>query len=178
MQKKTITSSKRQSLGPVMNVLFLCTGNSARSILSEVILRDLGAGRFNAYSAGSQPSGNPHPEGLAELKRRGHSIDDISSKSWNLFAELGAPKMDVIVTVCGSAAQETCPVWPSKSGQSPIRVHWGAEDPAYIKPISARQKAFSKIYRLCLARINALLELPPSELLDARSLQLIGEIQA
>ncbi len=162
----------------MINVLFLCTGNSARSILSEVILRDLGVGRFNAFSAGSRPSGKPHSDGLAELKRRGHSIDGTSSKSWDIFAVHDAPIMNIIVTVCGSAAAETCSIWPSRPGQSPIRVHWGAEDPAYIEPLTVRQKAFSDVYDLCRARIEVLLELPVPDLSDRRSLQLIGDIRA
>jgi len=159
------------------NVLFLCTGNSARSILSEVILNELGEGRFRAFSAGSRPSGQPHPNGLAELKRRGHSTDGTASKSWDVFAGGDAPVMDIIVTVCASAAGETCPVWPARHGQQPIRVHWGAEDPAYVEPLSARQKAFSDVYDLCRARIEALLSLPEKALMDRSSVQLIGDIQ-
>lgn len=159
-----------------VNVLFLCTGNSARSILSEIILKDLGEGRFQSFSAGSRPSGTPHPDGLAELQRRGHSTNDVSSKSWDVFSEAGAPIMDIIVTVCASAAGETCPIWPQKAGQSPIRVHWGAEDPAYIEPLAARQKAFSDVYVLCRARIEALVALPESELRSQTALQLIGDI--
>lgn len=158
------------------NVLFLCTGNSARSILSEVLLRDLGGDRFGAFSAGSRPSGKPHPDGLAELKRRGHVPGDVSSKSWDVYAGEGAPVMDIIVTVCGSAANETCPIWPQSSGKTPIRVHWGAEDPAHIEPLSARQKAFSDVYDLCHARIKALIGLPVAELEQIESLKLIGEI--
>jgi len=160
-----------------VNVLFLCTGNSARSILSEVLLRDLGEGRFQSYSAGSQPSGSPHPDGLAELRRRGHVPGDVSSKSWDAFSGAESPVMDVIVTVCASAAGETCPIWPTKRGQSPIRVHWGADDPAHIEPLEARQAAFSQVYELCRARIEALMALPDEELTSSRALQLIGDIQ-
>jgi len=158
------------------NVLFLCTGNSARSILSEVLLRDLSEGRFQSFSAGSQPSGQPHPDGLAELRRRGHLPGQVSSKSWDAFSGSDAPVMDIIVTVCASAAGETCPVWPRKAGQSPITVHWGAEDPAHIEPLTARQAAFSSVYDLCRARIEALIALPESDLENRRALQLIGEI--
>lgn len=160
-----------------VNVLFLCTGNSARSILSEALLNDLGEGRFKAFSAGSQPSGTPHPDGLAELKRRGHALDGYRSKSWDEFGGDDAPIMDIIVTVCGSAANEVCPLWPSKPGQSPIRVHWGAEDPAHIEPLQARQKAFRDVYDLCRARIEALVALPEADLRDKHSLKLIGEIE-
>ena len=160
----------------MINVLFLCTGNSARSILSEVLLRDLGKGRFGSFSAGSRPSGVPHPDGLAELKRRGHEPGAVSSKSWDVYAEKGAPIMDIIVTVCGSAAGETCPIWPSKAGLRQVRVHWGADDPAHVEPLKARQNAFSNVYELCHLRIQALLELPYSDLTDAKSLQLIGAV--
>ncbi len=161
----------------MINVLFLCTGNSARSILSEVILRELGRGRFNAFSAGSRPSGQPHPEGIAELKKRGHDVGGVSSKSWDVYSTSDAPIMDVIVTVCASAAGETCPVWPQKAREAPIRVHWGAEDPAYIEPLEARQIAFSDVYDLCRARIEALLLLPVEELRNQEALQLIGNIK-
>ncbi len=159
-----------------VNVLFLCTGNSARSILSEVLLRDLGEGRFVAFSAGSQPSGQPHPDGLAELRRRGHEPDDVASKSWDVFADKDAPIMDIIITVCASAADETCPVWPHKPGHTSICVHWGAEDPAHIEPLSARQKAFSDVYELCRVRVQALIDLTEYELSDRDALQLIGDI--
>ena len=161
----------------MINVLFLCTGNSARSILSEVILRDIGEGRFGAFSAGSQPSGKPHPDGLTELKLRGHSIDGVSSKSWDVYATNNALVMDIIITVCASAAGETCPIWPRRKNQSPIRVHWSAEDPAYIEPLEARQRAFKDVYDLCRARIEALVDLPDIELRNKQALQLIGDVQ-
>ncbi len=160
----------------MVNVLFLCTGNSARSILSEVLLRDLGKGRFQAYSAGSRPSGTPHPDGLAELRRRGHKPDGVNSESWDVYAAPDAPVMDIIVTVCGSAAGETCPIWPVKGDQTPITVHWGADDPAHIEPLSARQKAFSEVYDLCKLRIEALTALPAEDLSSHEALQLIGDI--
>ena len=158
----------------MINVLFLCTGNSARSILSEVLLRDLGQGRFCSFSAGSRPSGKPHPDGLAELVRRGHDVEGLSSKSWDVFSDADAPKMDIIVTVCASAAGETCPVWPHTGTQRPITVHWGADDPAYVEPLSARQRAFAEVYDLCRQRIEALITLPEAELRDKMALQLIG----
>jgi len=160
----------------VYNVLFLCTGNSARSILSEVLLRDLGEGRFQAFSAGSRPSGKPHPEGIAELKRRGHTPRGVSSKSWDMYSGADCPVMDMIVTVCASAAGETCPIWPQNGSQSPIRVHWGAEDPAHVEPLAARKKAFSEVYELCRSRIEALIALPDIELKNQDALQLIGDI--
>ena len=161
----------------MINVLFLCTGNSARSILSEVLLRDLGKGRFNAFSAGSQPSGTPHPDGLAELRHRGHKPGNVSSKSWDVFSKPDSPIMDIIVTVCGSAANETCPVWPQKATERPITVHWGADDPAHIEPLEARQAAFSDVYDLCRSRIEALLALPEDKLGNREALQAIGSIK-
>ncbi len=160
------------------NVLFLCTGNSARSILSEAILNDLGAGRFKAFSAGSQPSGQPHPEGIAELVRRGHSVEGYRSKSWDEFAEADAPVMDIVVTVCGNAAGEVCPVWPRDPARNQITVHWPANDPAHIEPLSARQAAFEKTYEICHARIRALLALSEADLDERDKLQSISNIQA
>lgn len=160
------------------NVLFLCTGNSARSILSEVILRDLGAPRFQAFSAGSLPSGVPHPDGIAELERRGHVIGDISSKSWDVFSQESAAIMDIIVTVCGSAAEETCPAWPKQKDATQVMVHWGMDDPAYVEPLSARQVAFSNVYDIAHARIKALMSLEDDDLKDRLKLQMIAEITA
>lgn len=159
----------------MIHVLFLCTGNSARSILSESLLNDLGAGRFTAFSAGSHPSGTPHPEGLAELARRGHDISGYRSKSWDEFAQPDAPVMDIIVTVCGSAAGEVCPVWPRGQGRAPVTVHWPAEDPAHIEPLAARQAAFAQVYDLCRSRIEALTALPEPALKDRAALQAIAD---
>lgn len=152
------------------NVLFLCTGNSARSILSEALLNDLGADRFAAFSAGSKPSGVPHPDALAELRRRGHRVDRYRSKSWDEFSKLGAPEMDIIVTVCGSAAAETCPVFFGPG----LRVHWGAPDPAYIDDDADRKQAFSDVYDLCHTRIEALIALPNAALSEHATLQAIA----
>lgn len=159
-----------------IKVLFLCTGNSARSILSEAILNDLGEGRFQAYSAGSHPSDTPHPDCLAELEKRGHNTDNYSSKSWDVYAHHTAPKMDLIITVCGNAANEVCPVWPRKPGHDPIKIHWPVEDPAHIEPLSARQAAFAKVYGICRARIEALIGLSPRWLDNRRVLQDIASI--
>lgn len=109
----------------MINVLFLCTGNTARSILSESILRKLGAGRFAAYSAGSQPKGSVNPLALEVLKERGFPSEELSSKSWEVFAGKGAPHMQIIITVCDNAAGEMCPVWPGK----PATDHWSVPDP-------------------------------------------------
>lgn len=138
-----------------INVLFLCTGNSARSILSECLLNDLGQGKWRGYSAGSHPSGQPHPDGLAHLIAKDHNVDGYSSKSWDVFAGPDAPKMDIIITVCDNAAGESCPIWPGH----PLTAHWPAPDPAHITPQSARQAAFASVYDLCQARIYALIAL-------------------
>ena len=153
------------------HVLFLCTGNSARSILSEALLNDLGTGRFKAFSAGSQPSGVPHPDGLAELRKRGHNTDGYRSKSWDEFAKEGAPDMDIVVTVCDSAAAETCPVFFGPG----MRVHWPAPDPAHIEDEAERVQAFADVYDLCRARIEALSALPADSLPDRKTVQQIAD---
>lgn len=153
------------------HVLFLCTGNSARSILSEALLNDLGTGLFKAFSAGSQPSGVPHPDGLAELRKRGHNTDGYRSKSWDEFAKEGAPDMDIVVTVCDSAAAETCPVFFGPG----MRVHWPAPDPAHIEDEAERVQAFADVYDLCRARIEALIALPADSLPDRKTVQQIAD---
>lgn len=154
-----------------INVLFLCTGNSARSILSEALLNDLGKRRFRAFSAGSQPSGVPHPDGLAELRRRGHSTEGYRSKSWDAFSGDDAPAFDIVITVCDSAAAETCPVFHGPG----LRVHWSAPDPAHIKNDTIRRQAFSDVYDLCRSRIEALIALPETALTDRQALQAIAQ---
>lgn len=160
----------RETPSEPIRVLFLCTGNSARSILSEVLLNDLGEGRFEAFSAGSQPSGQPHPDGLAELRRRGHKPDGVRSKSWDEFAKDGAPALDIVVTVCDSAAAETCPVFYGPG----LRVHWPAPDPAHIEDSTARREAFARVYDLCRNRIETLIALPDEALKDRAKLQAIA----
>lgn len=119
----------------VYNVLFLCTGNSARSILGEALLNQMGEGRFRAYSAGSQPKGGVHPMAMEVLKTFRFSTAGLHSKSWSEFAKPGAPEFDFIFTVCDNAAGESCPVWPGK----PITAHWGVEDPAAVEGEGQRQ---------------------------------------
>lgn len=169
------------SRGP-FNVLFLCTGNSARSILSEALLNDLAQAQGKSwlgYSAGSHPSGEPHPDGLAELKKRGHHTDLYRSKSWDEFTTPQAPIMDVIITVCDNAANEVCPVFPSqKIDGKGIRVHWPAPDPAHIEPLSVRRRAFADVYDVCKARILALLALPDEDLYNREKIQEISNIRA
>jgi len=155
-----------------IHVLFLCTGNSARSILSEALLNDLGQGRFLAWSAGSKPSGRPHPEGLAELEKQGHVTNLYRSKSWDEFSIEGAPEFDIIVTVCDNAAAEICPVFFGPG----LKVHWPQPDPAHIEPLSARQAAFGRTYGICKARIEALLGLSDVDLRDREKVQSIADI--
>lgn len=155
-----------------LNVLFLCTGNSARSILSEALMNDLGGGRFRGFSAGSHPSGQPHPDGLKELQRRGHDVSGYSSKSWDVFTSGEA--MDIVVTVCDNAANEVCPIFPGGH----VKVHWPAPDPAHVEPLEARQEAFKSVYDLCRARIEALISLPETAFRDTTKIQAIAEIKA
>lgn len=138
------------------NVLVLCTGNSARSILAEALFNHLGGGRFTAYSAGSQPSGTVNPVALETLDRHGVPLPEARSKSWDEFAAPGAPEMDFIFTVCASAAGEACPIWPGK----PTTAHWGIADPAHVEPLAARREAFATAYRQLARRIGAFVALP------------------
>jgi arsenate reductase len=127
----------------IYNVLFLCTGNSARSILAEVILNRLGAGRFRAFSAGSHPRGEVHPAALALLREHGEDTRGLRSKSWEEFARPGAPHMHFIFTVCDAAADEACPLWPGQ----PVTAHWGIEDPAaFVGPPDEQRRAFQRAY--------------------------------
>lgn len=139
------------------NVLFLCTGNSARSILAEAILRRLGAGRFVAHSAGSHPKGEVHPFALSLLETLGHETGFARSKSWDEFAAPAAPAMDFVFTVCDDAAAEACPVWPGR----PMTAHWGVPDPAAAEGTDAeRRLAFSEAYRMLNNRISVFVSLP------------------
>ena len=151
----------------VYNALFLCTGNSARSILAEAILNRLGAGRFRAFSAGSHPKGEVHPLALALLRQNGENVRGLRSKAWDEFAKPGAPVMDFVFTVCDSAAGEACPVWPGQ----PITAHWGVEDPAaFVGPVEEQKRAFQRAYQVLLRRIE-LLALLKIESLDRLSVR-------
>jgi arsenate reductase (thioredoxin) len=139
----------------VYNVLFLCTGNSARSILGEVLMNHLGAGRFRAYSAGSQPKGTVHPAALALLSSTGFSTEGLRSKSWDEFSGPDAPVFDFIFTVCDNAAGESCPIWPGH----PMTAHWGIEDPA-AAPADEQAEAFRLAMNYLRNRISLLVSLP------------------
>jgi arsenate reductase (thioredoxin) len=149
------------------NVLFLCTGNSARSILAEAIMNRVGKGAFRAYSAGSQPKGKVHPHSLDLLRRLGFDVSALRSKSWAEFSGPDAPKLDFVFTVCDSAAAESCPVWPGQ----PMTAHWGIPDPAAATGSEAEIRlAFADAYRMLNARISAFVSLP-LRALDQLSLQ-------
>jgi arsenate reductase (thioredoxin) len=138
------------------NVLILCTGNSARSILGEALFNHFGKGRIRAFSAGSKPSGQVNPLAPETLEKHGIPLPaDVRSKSWDEFAAPGAPKLDYIFTVCASAAGETCPIWPGH----PTTAHWGIDDPAHVEPIEARRAAFEVAYTALEKRIKAFLAL-------------------
>jgi arsenate reductase (thioredoxin) len=146
---------------PTYNVLFLCTGNSARSILAEALLNHLGAGRFRAFSAGSFPKGAVNPLALDLLREVGLPTNGLRSKSWDEFASAGAPTMDFIFTVCDNAAGEVCPVWPG----TPVTGHWGIADPAAVEGTEAEKaSAFRTALRELEARIERFIQLPISGL--------------
>lgn len=152
-------------MSAVRNALVLCTGNSARSILGEAILNREGEGRVRAFSAGSQPKGEPHPMALALLAEKGFPIDGLHSKSWDVFAGEGAAPIDFVFTVCDNAAGETCPWWPG----TPIRAHWGIDDPAAVEGPGQRA-AFERAFDALEVRIARFLALP-FETMDRESLQ-------
>ncbi|MFK7895521.1 MAG: arsenate reductase ArsC [Myxococcota bacterium] len=140
----------------VWNVLFLCTGNSARSLLAEAALARIGVPRFRAWSAGSQPKSAPHPLTLETLEALGYGTANLRSKSWDEFSQADAPQLDLIFTVCGNAAEEACPVWPGH----PMTVHWGVEDPAAATGSKSDVLAFFRsIHDQLLGKVEALVEL-------------------
>src|SRR5581483_3280026 len=149
------------------NVLFLCTGNSARSVMAEAILNKAGAGQFRAYSAGSQPKGHVHPQTIRLLQNLGYDTSAFRSKSWDEFTASGAPKFDFVFTVCDNAAAETCPLWPGQ----PMTAHWGVPDPAEATGTEAEiALAFKEAYRMLNQRIGIFTSLPLSAL-DRLTLQ-------
>jgi protein-tyrosine-phosphatase len=157
------------------NVLFLCTGNSARSILGEAIVNRMGSGRFRAFSAGSQPKGAVHPQALELLQSKGLSTEGLRSKSWSEFAAAGAPEMQLIVTVCDQAAGEVCPIWPGH----PVVAHWGLPDPAAaIGTLAERREAFQDAFEVLERRIHMLVSMPVEELDPATLKRRAQEIAA
>ena len=154
-----------------LNVLFLCTGNSARSILAEALLNREGGGRFRAFSAGSFPRGAVHSMALEVLAERGFATEGLRSKSWDEFAAPDAPPLDLVFTVCGNAAGEACPIWPGR----PVTAHWGIEDPAAVEG-EGQGEAFLLAFRRLNERIVRLLALPVESMDPASLKQRLGEI--
>lgn len=151
----------------VYNVLFLCTGNSARSIMAEALVTTMGHGRFRGFSAGSKPGGRVNPFAIEQVQKTGYPVDQLRSKSWDEFAGPDAPQMDFIITVCDNAAGETCPYWPGH----PATAHWGFEDPAAVEGSDEEKRAaFNKIFRQIMARMNTFVSLP-IETLDKHAIQ-------
>ena len=143
-------------MSKTFNVLVLCTGNSARSILGEMLFNHLGQGRIKAYSAGSKPGGVVNPVAIETLQKHGIPSEGARSKSWDEFGKPDAPQIDFIFTVCSNAANETCPVWPGH----PTTAHWAIPDPAHVEPMEARRTAFEEAYQSLHKRISAFLALP------------------
>jgi len=158
-----------------LNVLFLCTHNSARSILAEAILNHIGRGRFKGFSAGSSPLANqqPNPLGLKVLHNAGISVEGLHSKSWDEFGTSNAPKMDLVITVCDNAAGETCPIFPGK----PIKAHWGVSDPAHFEGTQAEiEVEFDRIFSMLEHRVKAFLRLPLEQIDKDELQQKLNEI--
>ena len=160
----------------IYNVLFLCTGNSARSIMAEALLNNIGKGRFRAYSGGSHPAGAVNPYAIDEISRFGHSAQNLRSKSWEEFAAADSPHMDFVITVCDKAAGEVCPVWPGQ----PITAHWGFQDPAAVQGDEAtRRGAFARVCREIKNRLDIFLSLPLDKLermAIKRNVEKIGKV--
>ena len=159
--------------GKPLSVLFLCTGNSARSIIAESILNRMGAGTFRAYSAGSQPAGRVNPFVLNILRKSNYDVSALRSKSWEEFAAPGAPALDFVFTVCDNAANEVCPIWPGQ----PLSAHWGLPDPAAVEGSEAeRALAFADTMRMLAQRISIFVNLPLRDLTKLSLQQQLDEI--
>lgn len=159
------------------NVLFLCTGNSARSVMAEALVTTMSKGRCKGFSAGSKPSGKVNPFAIEQVKKTGYPVDGLRSKSWDEFAAPEAPHMDFIITVCDNAAGEACPIWPGH----PATAHWGFEDPAAVEGSDEEKRAaFDKIFKQIMARMNVFVSLP-MHTLDTQAIRQeirqIGEMQ-
>ncbi len=167
--------SHKHNLPKTTNVLVLCTGNSARSIMSEALINVLGKGRFYAYSAGSQPTGHVNPFAAEQAQSIGYPMENVRSKSWDEFSQPESPKMDIVITVCDSAAGESCPLWRG----TPIKVHWGFEDPSHVNGSDEeKRQAFAHTFALIRQKIQKLVNLSietlsQEELMNA--LDAIGE---
>jgi arsenate reductase len=157
------------------NVLVLCTGNSARSIMAEALINTMGHGRFRAYSAGSHPGGQVNPFAIEQVGATGYPVDNLRSKSWDEFATAAAPQMDFVITVCDNAAGEACPYWPG----SRLTAHWGFEDPAAVEGSDAgKREAFEKVFRQILTRVQLFVNLPlhvPDQAAIKREIDDIGK---
>jgi arsenate reductase len=141
----------------IYNVLFLCTGNSARSIMAEALVTAMGKGRFRGFSAGSRPGGKVNPFAIEKVRETGYPLENLRSKSWDEFAQPGAPEMNFIITVCDSAAGKVCPIWPGR----PASAHWSFEDPAAVEGSDEEKRAvFNKVYKQIAARMNTFVSLP------------------
>ncbi|WP_019450420.1 arsenate reductase ArsC [Cupriavidus sp. BIS7] len=158
------------------NVLFLCTGNTSRSIMAEALLATMGQGRFKAFSAGSQPSGKVNPFAVEQVKKTGYDLSTLRSKSWDEFANADAPHMDFIITVCDQAAGEVCPFWPG----NPSSAHWGFYDPAAVEGSDdTKRAAFDQVFKQIKHRVEAFLKVPLEQLDEAAihaELQRVGDI--
>ena len=155
------------------NILVLCTGNSARSIMSEALINVLGKGRFYAYSAGSQPSGQVNPFAAEQAKLIGYPMETVRSKSWDEFAQPESPHMDIVITVCDSAAGESCPLWRG----TPIKVHWGFEDPSHVQGTDEeKRQAFAHTFGLIRQKIQQLVDLPIETLSQEELIQALDNI--
>jgi len=145
----------------IYNVLVLCTGNSAHSIMAEALINTMGGGRFHAYSAGSFPTGKVNPFAVEQVANLGYPVAKLRSKSWDEFARPDAPHMDFVITVCDKAAGEVCPVWPGH----PISAHWGFEDPAAVEGSDeVKRRAFTRIFRHIMSRVRVFVSLPIDKL--------------